>query len=132
MNAPVFTRKRAVTRPVLSLKPGTPIYVFIQGSMHTGEKIDGGSEADRAKAPPTLMHVEDLSTRDSKIVICPKVLQGELDKNFPDETYVGKCFEISTIKPDEARGKKYNLIALYEMDDPYADERAAAKPAGKK
>lgn len=117
----VVNRVKSVTLPLLKLAPGKPVYFRIDGPMYTGEKLTSGSEADRKKEPPTLIKVENLITRRPALVIVPAVMKSELEKSYADHAYVGRCFEVETTKVPE---KRYNLVSITEIADPYAPVEA--------
>ena len=128
---PSFKVVKRVTRPLLKLELGKAIYVEFQEPMFEAEAIgavrtrstkkpvDGAAaEPARKMAPPVLANVKDLvhGGRESQI-ICNAVLESELDKKYPKDTYVGKQFEI--VK-NQLQGKSYATfeIAEVQMQEP--------------
>lgn len=82
-----------------------PIY---QDTNAVAQKV-GGQEM----APPFLMQVVDEDTGEYGIVVVPTVLHGELDKNYPDNSYVDKSFEITQRR---IQGRKYNTFDILEVE----------------
>ncbi len=96
---------------------------------------------------PDLLDVVDVADGESKRLLCGKVLVSTLLENFPDDSYVGKTFQV-TMGPVPA-GKRYKtcevrLVELEESDEEPQEEfrnggaRGASgrteptKPKGKK
>jgi hypothetical protein len=107
--APQFQRVRSVTLPVLKLEKNQTRYLAILGAMHKGKKIDDQKEA------ATICRAVDMSTGEEGQVICPTVMEKELNENYPGETYVGRGFEVTLTRvPD----KRYNIVSLAEVSIP--------------
>lgn len=104
-----FQRVRAVTQSVLKLPTGQSRYLYLIDPMTVGKKIDDKKE------PATLCHAVDMETGEEGVIICPMVLQKELNENYPGESYVGKGFEISKTRDPE---KKYNHVSISEVAVP--------------
>lgn len=110
MSAPQFKIKNRVTLPVLQLKPGGGArYLRIMKPMKLGEKLDD------QKAAAMLMEAVDLVTGEYGHVIPPTIMQNELNKHYPGESYVGKCFSVCLTRN---AAKKYNHVSLAEVEDP--------------
>lgn len=110
-----FKVKKALTLPVLKLKPGEEVYIQFAGHMHvskdTGQTMNG-----KKMEPATVANVIDLTTGEMHVLICATVLNKEINENYPDDSYVGKAFAITLIRVPE---KKYNLYSIIEIE---ADE----------
>lgn len=104
-----FRKIRQVTLPVLKLEKGTPRYIYILSAMYEGEKIDAN------KSPAVLIHAVDIETGEEGNVICPAVMQSELEKHYPNNEYVRKAFEVVVTR---APGKDYNLVTIAEVAPP--------------
>lgn len=127
-----FVKLRQVTLPALKLVKGTPRYIKTVRAMYLGEKIDG--DVDRKAA--TLLHSIDLETGEEGVVICPSVLVSELNRNYPGDSYVGRCFEVIISRRPE---KEYNDVSLAEIEAPvsaevvsFAEEAPDDAPVGKR
>ena len=104
---PAFRMVKAVTRPVLKFGV-SPEYVRIESAMYKGEKL----EKAKYESVPTLMEVVNLRTGEAALVIVAKVLEQELNGAYPDQSYVGKDFQIRKIKTDD---KNYALWSVAEI-----------------
>ena len=128
-----FKVKRSVTVQLFKLVPGNDNFFHVQGAMFVGEKLEENKEA------ATLMHVVDMTTGEEGQIICPTILQKELIKQYPDNSYVGKRFWLRITRVPT---KKYNMVEIAELedDDVEADENTAtvssidekSKSAGKR
>jgi hypothetical protein len=105
--APVFEAVKAVTRPVLRFG-AQPEYVRIEGPMYQGEKI----EKAKYENVPTLLDVINLRTGEAMMMVCASVFISEMDRAYPDASYVGKDFQVRKINTD---GKKYAIWSITEI-----------------
>lgn len=119
----MFKKKKVVTVPVLKLMPGAPAYVRIDSPMEISKQIENkgkGTETDASGAkkkkmePATIAHVTDLIAKCEAIIILGTVLQGVLDEKYPDQSYVGKSFEI--INKGKMGDKTYNTYSVVEIE----------------
>jgi hypothetical protein len=124
---------RAVTHAVLKLANGQPRAFYLIAPMYVGKEI-AAAAGQQARAPATLVHAVDIETGEEGVVICPMVMQKELNEAYPGETYVGRCFEILKTRDME---KKYNHVGITEIAPPdeftppaSAAALAAAAPTG--
>jgi len=104
---PQFTVVKAVTRPVLKFAVA-PEYILIESAMRQGEAM----EKSKIKELPILMDVVDLKTGEAMLMICPTVFRQELTKGYPDNSYVGKTFQVRKIKTED---KNYSLWGVTEI-----------------
>jgi len=107
-----FEKVKSITRPVIKFS-GTPTIVQISGTIYLGEKIDGGTAAQKAMEPPHMAEAIDMGTGEEGIIIFGAVLLSEITKAYPGDTYIGKYFSIS--KKNAAEGKKYSLWSVHEV-----------------
>ena len=56
-----FEKVKSITRPVIKFN-GTPTIVQITGKIYLGEKIDGGTAAQKAMEPPHMAEAIDMAT----------------------------------------------------------------------
>lgn len=105
-----FRKVANVTVPLLSLKDlfEVPIYVRIETPFETAKPTKNDT-----KEPPTICRVTNLETGELCQLIVPVVLKSELNENFPDAGYVGKCFEL--IKHKIEGDKKYSTWGITEI-----------------
>lgn len=115
-----FTRKRAVTLPTFKVEVDKTLYLMVNSAMYLGkeQKAKAGEEAKKGAAkmdqPATILPVTDVETGEQGQIIVNAVLKGILDETYPDESYVGKSFEIT--KHDKKAGKRYHTFSVFEID----------------
>ena len=99
--------------------------------MYVGKEIKkgrGAAPSDQNKEPATLLEVTDLSTGEIAQIVTNEVLKSTLRDEYPQDTYVGKCFSIT--KKGREAGKQYNKFSIEEIEDPSTAETSTK--AGKK
>ena len=109
-----FAKVKTVTVPVLKLMPGQPAYIKVQSAMETSKQIEGKKVGEKAMEPATIMHCIDLQTGEETLVIVGKMLQSVINEGYPDNSYVGKSFEV--INHGKRGDKKYNAYSLVEIE----------------
>lgn len=116
---------RHVTLPLFKFDGKTPSYLRFDGAMFTGKIVDDKKE------PPTMANVTNMATGEMGQIIVGAVLKQELTNQYPNDSYVGKTFEIVKSAPEGAR--KYSLwnITEVEVSTGEAEQEAPAK-SGKK
>ena len=104
--------KKRVTIPVLKQRVGgDPIAVIFLTPMFKGDKLEGS----KIEEPATLAKV--LNVRDGHVyqIILHTVTKKELERAYPDGTYLNKGFLIAiTSTGDES--KRYKLAEIAEFD----------------
>jgi uncharacterized membrane protein YheB (UPF0754 family) len=108
---PVFSFKKtkSVIVPLLKMELDIPVYIKSLGAMFVGKEV----KSDGIKMEPAiLMPVIDLTTGEECQIIINKVVQENLKEVYPNDSYVGKTFEI--IKHAKRDGKKYNDFSISE------------------
>lgn len=103
---------KQVTRRVFPQEVGKPLPVKITGEIYKGEKINQGKSKDMDAAD--LAPVEHLVTKELGLIIVGAVLKGELERSYPNNGYINKCFVIST--GEKADGKRFRPVTLFEVD----------------
>lgn len=149
MNAPQFKIKSHVTVPLLKTEDGKQYFVKITKAIHraiTNESENKKYEnamarfnalteeeqksVDRPQAPnpPELCQVVNLMTGEINQMIVGAVLKSELEREYPNASYVGKAFQIQKAK---VQGKRYSAyqIAELELEEEQAEEKPAEAPA---
>lgn len=109
MQASKFKRVRAVSLPVLKLSKAKPRYAYLMSAMYKGKALDDKREA------ATLVHAIDMETGEEGLIICPMIMQKELNDAYPGEAYKDRGFEISVSRDPE---KKYNHVSISEVSVP--------------
>lgn len=118
-----FKTVKNVTLPILKFG-SLPLYIKINEPMFLGKIVDDKKEA------PTMCRVTNLVDGSPAHLICGTVLRENLNENYPENGYVGKCFELKQSAPE---GKRYKLYDITEIEIE-ADEPAPAAthaPEGK-
>ena len=117
---------KQVTVPVLSLPFNVPVYLQITEPMHVGPDLRG-RVAGYKMAPATITVIKGIRGG-LRTLICPAVLQGELERQYPEDAYVGRWFAIKRFPPDVklAPDKRYSTFQIVEIRDPTAPPSAGA------
>ena len=110
----MFTKKKVVTVPVLKLQPNEPVYVRVEQAMEISKQVKQKEVGGKVMDPATIMHCTNLETNEECIVIIGKALEGSLNDNYPNNSYVGKSFEI--INSGKLGDKKYNTYSVSEVE----------------
>jgi len=106
---------RRVTRTSLSLVDHVSYAVRFEGSFYEAEPI-ADIYNPKKLPPPWMANVVDLETGECMTMMCNTVLRGELDRQYPDDDYVGRSFVI-TRKPATKEEKLYKLFDIVELVD---------------
>jgi hypothetical protein len=112
---PAFQFKvlKNVTLPLIKLEIDTPEYVKLTGTMFVGKEVKG--TGDKAKMEPAVLcHCVNLQTGENAQIIVNAVVKENLNDNYPENSYVGKSFEL--IKHDKREGKRYNDFSITEIE----------------
>lgn len=106
---PQFRAVRHVTLPVFSFKGtrGQPRYYRIDAPMYLGKKFDDQKEAAH------LLRVTDLLTGQLGLIVVPTVMRKELLASYPNDSYVGKSFELRVWR---MAGARYNHVGIVEVE----------------
>ena len=103
---------KKVTRELLKLKDNMPVYIKVLCATYQAEPTEAKQGAVQMD-PPILANVVDLETGEEMQMIFPKVLEEEIHKNYPDNSYVDHCFSVEKFKID---GKKYSGFKISEIE----------------
>jgi hypothetical protein len=106
-----------VTLPLLKMKDdGTSYYVKIITEIYAGKDNKTGKQAegDATQKVPDLIQVIDLETGEEKELIVFAVLKAELEEQYPEGSYKGRCFRLQ--KFAKADGKKYSTAQIAEIE----------------
>jgi hypothetical protein len=121
---------KLLTRPVLKMEEGVTRYVKIESAMFIGKDIKSSRKKDdddtKQKEPATIVNVinlgkvgangEWIGDGSQAQIVMNAVLKGHMADDYPQDTYVGKCFAIT--KQSRAAGKSYNPFHIEEIADP--------------
>lgn len=112
-----FKKVKAVTLALVSLKSsGDMVHVRFDSAFAIGKKLKGD---DTKKEPAHLAMVTDLDTGEEKQMIGPTVLRSTLEEEYPNASYVKKCFEIENLGKKAGKGQSaegYNMFRIVEVE----------------
>lgn len=117
-----FKKTANVTLELLKIVANVEYYVRFIGPMHIGKAVAGPVKVDPntgevkpGKEPAMIAFIDDLETDKERIIICSTVLRKELADAYPNDSYISKTFGF---KQTKIEGKSYNLVELWEVEDP--------------
>jgi hypothetical protein len=128
LNLSNFRVVKHVTRPLLKLVDNTKYYIQIEAPFKIAEQvkkpkmveatvIENGVETKKMvpQPPPTIIDVKniELDPPVSCQMVANEVFKSELQKQYPNDGYVNKYFEI--VKNTKAEGKNYNTFGITEL-----------------
>lgn len=105
---------RRVTRAILGQKDGVAFYVEFETSAREAPPLDNSGKA-AIKTPPRVADVIDLSTGEACLLILNAVLEAELDRAYPDGSYVGHKFAVMRF-PHPNADKRYKIYSITEIE----------------
>lgn len=108
-----FETVKQITKNVIKFN-ATPTIIKILSPIYIGEKLEGGTAAQKAMLPPHMAEAIDMATGEVGLIIFGKVLLGEIEKHYPKESYVDKYFSIAKKAPPEG-DRKYSLWEVLEV-----------------
>jgi hypothetical protein len=114
-----FKRVKNLTLDILKFVELEPRSVKIIGPIHLG-KAQKAEEGKPAKAPAHLAPCINLEDGTECQIIVSAVVLSVLNDEYPNESYVGKCFEIT--KKNRVQGKLYFPYGVEEIEDPSKSE----------
>jgi hypothetical protein len=110
----IFKKTKTVTVPVLKLMPDQPVYIKVENAMEMSKQVAGAKVAGQTMESATIMHCTNLDSDSECLLIVGKMLKSVIEESYPDQSYVGLCFEITN---HGKRGdKKYNAYSLTEIE----------------
>lgn len=115
---------KQVTLAVHKIPKDVEKYFLIQTPIHTGKKIDD------AKEPAKLCQAIDLETGELGLLICPTVMVKEMNEQYPNDSYVGKCFSVCFAMSKTKAGNAVNIPSIAEIADPREDRESQTIGAG--
>lgn len=89
----------------------------VTSEIHKGREIIAKTADKQKMKPADVCNVVDLVTKTPYQLVLGAVLKSDLEENYPNASYVGKCFVATKIK---AEGKRYFLFTVREIADPEA------------
>ena len=110
----IFKKKKTITVPVLKLNVDQPAYVRVESPMEVSKQVSGVKVGGQPMEPATIMFCTNLDNDSECLLIVNTMLQRVFKETYPDQSYVGLCFEITS---HGKRGdKKYNVFSVVEIE----------------
>jgi hypothetical protein len=130
-----FRIVKHVTRPLLRLIDNKPVFVKMDGPFRQAEATKNPQKdaSGNPVPPPFLADIVNLETDQPSQMVANEVFKSELQKQYPNDSYVGKYFELTKIT--KAEGKRYNTFTILEIApevETVASESDKAPVTGKK
>lgn len=115
-----LTVVKQVTRTVLQQKDDVPFCVTFESEIRTSEVQEGTGRGGKPKmSAARVADVVNLDGGSRQILIVNTVLEGELNRNYPSNGFVGKTFLMKSYFPadlNSATGKKaYKVFEIIEV-----------------
>ncbi len=108
-----FKRTKRVTLPIVKLTADVPRYLKFTDKIYLGKEIkEKLKEGEKKKAPAHLVNVIDLESGEEGVIVLNKVLMSTLLEEYPDDSYIGKSFEITKLAKNP--GKDYHPFSIIE------------------
>jgi len=111
-----FAIKKRVKETVIKIELDTEYLFKIEGAIYKAKEATGTRKTaeDAKQEPPHLMSVSLLDEEGARgVVVVPHVLRTELEDAYPDQSYVGKMFQVIKHKIE---GKRYNDFEINEIE----------------
>lgn len=109
-----------VTLPTLKIADGQTAHIrVVRKIVEKPKLLPDGSPALRPDGSPAstdVMQVQNLDDDKLYALVASTVLKKELTGNYPNDSYVGKCFRVT--KNAKAEGKTYKTWEILEIRDP--------------
>jgi hypothetical protein len=120
-----FEIVKHVTLPLIKLlEDGTPMFLRFESAIKTADQLQATRtrktkdpvtgkevEAGAAMPPPDIADVTNLENGQLGQIIVNTVLRSNLDKVYPSDGYVNKCFQLKKIKTS----KRYFTFEILEI-----------------
>lgn len=110
-----FKRVKNLTLDLLKFVEMQPRNVKITGPIHLG-KDQKADEGGKKREPAHLAPCINLDDGTECQIIVAAVVLSVLTDEYPNESYVGKCFSIT--KKNRVEGKQYFPYGVEEIEDP--------------
>jgi hypothetical protein len=114
LNETDFEVVQYVSVPMLSAKeapPGRPWVCQIADAMHEAPMIEG-VKPKYENSPLIICTIKALNG-EARVLPCSKVFRQEIDAKYPNNSYVGKWFQVTRLPKKE--GKNYWTFAIAEV-----------------
>lgn len=108
--------KKHLVLPILKLNVDCPAHVQFLEPINAKEKQEKNSKGEIEKGEIHIAHVIDLDTGLEHHCVMGHVLLSTLYKEYPDDTYVNKFFQITKLAKRGTGAKSYHPYLLSELD----------------
>jgi hypothetical protein len=112
-----FVVKKQLTRTVMREIIGTPYAVMFQGAIYQGEDLKSAKAGAVKMEPARLCDVLNLETGELQSLILYSVLEGEIHRAYPGDSYIGKSLLIRASRPEGKRYRTYEIAEIEASDD---------------
>lgn len=109
-----FKIKKQITRTRLTLLPELPVYVKIESGYYDLPPEVTIKQA-KGQERPIIVNVVDLETGVGHSMMMYTVLKNELDRAYPEQSFVGKSLMI--VRHDMRGAKGYCTFDIAELED---------------
>lgn len=96
-----------VTLPVLKQEDNVPMFIKLDSPVYKGEAMN--DKDGKALEPADLSKATNLETGEIGVVVMNTVLKSAIEKAYPDNTFVGKCFRLERAPVPNKRYKAYKI-----------------------
>lgn len=110
-----YKRVKNLTLDILKFVEQEPRHVKITAPMHVGKEQKAGDDGKK-REPAILASCINLEDGTECQIIVSAVVRSTLNDEYPNDSYVGKCFEI--VKKTRVAGKQYFPYGVVEIEDP--------------
>ncbi len=123
---------RNIALPVLNLKPNETRYLAFASKMRVSDYVDPNPKKDAAgkvieKKAATIAEVGDVTTGEAFLLLVPAVVEANIKRSYPDDSYVGCAFSLT--KLPKRPGKSYFDFQILQIEVDAAAMQAAAAAA---
>lgn len=106
---------RTITVPSLVMKTaGMGVAMLIQSALRVSTVVTKTADG-KPQEPATICNVTNVETGEQFIFLVPKVVASNLERDYPDEGYVGKKFWIVN-KGKRTPSQRYNDFEIHEIE----------------
>lgn len=128
---------KQVTRTVLQQSENMPFAIMFESAAAESMVPEAARGGAQKMAPARVCDVVNLVTGEKQLLIMNTALEGDLDRNYADNGYVGKQFLIRShfpndgVNPDgSVKKRRYKVYEIVEIEMEVADA-ASVEPVAK-
>lgn len=106
-----YTVARAVTLPSLSIKQGASYPLRIDSPMRVSKVKEKAGE-EKKREPATICDATNVVDGEQYIFIVPAVVKENLTRDYPNNSYVGKVFQIANMGKRQENQRYFDFSIL--------------------